>query len=62
MKDGDRTVLQYQIMRYTRPYYTRDKMANRYFIGQVIGDKLCIDPKIMFPVVYYTGELNLEMS
>jgi len=55
MKDGDKTIIVYNLKVLTRPYFPSDKIAMRYRVVSVSPDsRLCDDPKIMFPVVYYT--------
>ena len=56
MKDSDRVVIAYNIMKYTRPYWPRDKKAIKIRTGEILDSSLCEDPQIMFPVVYYTRE------
>lgn len=56
MKDGDRVVIAYNIIKYTRPYWPRDPQAIKIRTGEILDSALCDDPKIMFPVVYYTKE------
>lgn len=58
MKDGDRIVIAYDLMVYTRDYWPLDAVAHRIRTGRILGDCLCADPKIMFPKVYYTAELK----
>ena len=58
MKGGDLVVQQYDLMLNTREYWPLDAVANRIRMGEVLGDCFCADPKIMFPVVYYTAELK----
>lgn len=58
MKDGDKTVMSYNVMKYTRRYFPRDKIANRIRSGTILDSCRCDDPKIMFPKVYYTAELK----
>jgi len=62
MKDGDRVVIAYSIMKYTRPYWPRDKRAIKDRAGQILDSSLCGDPKIMFPVVYYTKEPEVNKN
>jgi hypothetical protein len=62
MKDGDKTVIAYNIMRYTRDYWPMDKVANRIRMGRILGECFCADPKIMFPKVYHTAELKWSNS
>ncbi len=58
MKSGDLTVLQYHIMKATRPYWPLDAVAHRIRSGRILGDCFCADPRIIFPKVYYTAELK----
>lgn len=58
MKDGDKVVLTYNIMKLTRKYWPLDKVADRLRVGRIADSCQCTEPKILFPAVYYTAELK----
>jgi len=58
MKDGDKVVLSYNIIKFTQKYWPLDKVADRLRVGRIVDSCLYADPKILFPAVYYTAELK----
>ena len=55
MKSGDLTVIQYHILKATKPYEPHDRKVHKIRTAHsALDSRLCDDPKIMFPVVYYT--------
>jgi len=58
MKDGDRVVIAYNLKKLTRSYFPSDKIATRFRVGNFLDSCHCVDPKIMFPKVFYTAELK----
>jgi len=58
MKDGDLIVSEYELRLQTRRYWPLDKVARRIREGRMQDSLQCRDPKIMFPVVYYTAEMK----
>jgi len=53
MKDGDRIVIAYDLMKYTRMYYPSDKIATRIKTGRLLDSNICLAP-IQSQFVYHT--------